>query len=92
MFFVLIFRIQKLRESGLLNLIRKRYIPYHEKKIDTKSGDELMIDMNDVFRINTILFYGFVASIIVCIVENIHFTLTKRRPRWGGSLSLQMHR
>lgn len=69
----------KLREFGLIDAIKKRYISSHINEAIVRQADSLAIDMDRVCLIFALLFIGIVISIVVCILENVIFALRKRR-------------
>ncbi|XP_043267199.1 uncharacterized protein [Venturia canescens] len=73
------FWLLKFREFGLLNAMEKRYMRPTRSKLTIRHAQSLTIDMERVSVIFGVLALGIIGSIIICIAENIIFTIDKRK-------------
>ncbi|XP_043268100.1 uncharacterized protein [Venturia canescens] len=73
------FWLLKFREFGLLNAMERRYMRPTRRKSRIRHAQSLTIDMDRVSVIFGVLGLGMIGSIIICIAENIVFTIDKRR-------------
>lgn len=72
------FRIMKLHEHGVIDAIKKRYIARGRQSSSAYNvPSSLAIDMDRVFFIFAVLCLGILASMVICVVENIVFALNK---------------
>lgn len=65
----------KLREFGLLDAIIKRYASIRVDESTIKKIDNLVIDINRVSFIIALLCIGIVLSAVICVAENIAYTV-----------------
>lgn len=71
----MVFRIIKLHEVGLIDILKDRWMKYRRNNI-AKSPFK-RIDINQVYLIFEILFIGIVLSLIILSLENLIFFCRK---------------
>ncbi|XP_043266973.1 uncharacterized protein [Venturia canescens] len=74
------FWLTRLREFGLLDAMKKRYMSPTRKKPKVRHRQTLTIDMDRVSVIFGVLGLGMLTSILICVVENIIFKKKRQKP------------
>ena len=71
----------KLREIGIIEKLRRQYIPAMKKKSRIKHINNLVIELKDVYPIFFLLVLGIIASMVIITSEIIHISRKKWRNR-----------
>ena len=67
----------KLREIGIIEKLRRQYIPAMKKKSRIKHINNLVIELKDVYPIFFLLVLGIIASMVIITSEIIHISRKK---------------
>ena len=71
----MVFRIIKLHEVGLIDILKDRWMNYRRNNIERSPFKR--IDINQVYLIFEMLFIGIVLSLIILSLENLIFFCRK---------------